>query len=126
MLRLNVAARRARDQIRLVDSQWQERRKPYLVQNRSGEWVEPETTPIGFLLLLIPGLMFGMIGAATGHPSLMIAGAIILASGIGFSARKWKTLEQFRRERSRYEAVRQERLLELGRAQRDYPPNSRR
>jgi len=125
-LRLNVAARRARDQLRLVDAQWQERRKPYLVQNRSGEWVEPETTPIGLLLLLIPGLMFAMIGAATGRPSLMIAGAIILASGIGFSAHKWKKLERFRQERRRYEAQRQEWLLELGRAQRDYQPNSTR
>lgn len=124
MLRLNVAARRARDQIRWVDSQWEERRKPFLVQNRFGEWVEPETAPIGLILLLIPGLMFVMIGASTGRPVWMIVGAVILAFGIGFSARKWKRLENFRRERSRYNSERNKWLVELGRAQRDYPPKT--
>lgn len=124
MLRLNVAARRARDQIRWVDSLWEESRKPFLVQNRYGEWVEPQTVPIGLILLLIPGLMFVMIGAAAGQPGWMIVGAAILASGIGFSARKWKKLENFRRERRRYEADRNKWLMELGRAQRDYPPKN--
>ena len=123
-LTLNVAARKVRDQLRALDAAWLVRRKPYLVRNRHGEWEEPDTSPVGFILPLIPGTLFTMVGAALGRPSLMVTGALILVVGIGWSARRWNGLERFRREQLQYKAERSRVWMDLGRAQRSFAEGS--
>jgi len=123
-LTLNVAARKARDQLRALDEAWRVRRKPYLVKNRHGEWEEPDTSAVGFILPLVPGSLFTLVGAAVGRPSLMVTGALILVVGIGWSARRWAGLERFRQEQLRYNAERHQLMLELGRAQRAFASES--
>lgn len=120
VLTLNVAARKARDKLRQLDAAWLVHRKPYLVRNRHGEWEEPDTSPVGFILPLAPGTLFTLVGAAVGRPSLLVVGALILVVGIGWSARRWNGLERFRQEQSRYNAERHQLLLELGQAQRTF------
>ncbi len=125
VLTLNVAARKARDKLRELDAAWLVRRKPYLVRNRHGEWEEPDTSPVAFVLPLIPGTLFTMVGAALGRPTFLVIGALILVVGIGWSTRRWNGLERFRRELARYKAERNKLLLELGQAQRSFASDPR-
>lgn len=121
-MEVNWEARRVKGQIRDCDAAWELERQPFLVRDRSGILAEPGSSVSSILMVIIPGALATVVGAAVGRPSLLVAAALIWVTGIGLSVGGWRQADQFRRRKERYERQRRGLLIQLGHAQRTPPP----